>query len=117
MFIAEFKGNFLWSWLENSNKWKCNTPSAFIVQNIISNSNNKEYEIKLGGMVEKNNIKLIGWNGWHHESKISPFTPEECWKKCDQDKKCYAFQTNSNLEWAKNKCFLYGETFESVKGI
>ena len=68
-------------------------------------------------MIRKNNIKIIGSNGWHHESIHSQFTPEECWKKCNQDEKCFAFQTNSNLKWAKNKCFLYGKTFGTVKGI
>ncbi len=98
---------------EQSNKWKCNMLSADKIDQ--QNNNNINYYIKLNNL-KKNNFKLIGY--YHeHKNDNKLFTPEECWEKCDQDDKCYAFQTNWYDARYKKSCFLFNQTFGAVKGL
>ncbi len=104
--MSELKGNILGSWIKNSNKWKCETQSDVIIL-----QKNGEYKIDFRDIPPKKEHVRLG--GHYAEFKLS--SPKDCWKKCNQDEKCYAFSTSRNDSFYKNSCFLFGETFEAWK--
>ncbi len=106
--MSELKGNILGSWIKNSNKWKCETQSDVIIL-----QKNGEYKIDFRDIPpKKEHVRLGG-----HYAEFKQPSPKDCWKKCNQDEKCYAFSTSRNDSWHKNYCFLFGETFGAWRRI